>query len=128
MLYKKFCKAIRLLIESQYPHIFWTPYIVPTLNLVFKNICSLKTIEGNEISYAKCNSITGIVGDVNLIKTFIINYCIRFLYFNEFVKLNMLASETPSVSTIIIVRWFKAINEDCRLCWSMIVGACTKML
>nr|GFA81777.1 hAT dimerization domain, ribonuclease H-like domain protein [Tanacetum cinerariifolium] len=34
------CKAAGQLIESQFPHIYWTPCVVHTLNLAVKNICS----------------------------------------------------------------------------------------
>ena len=43
----KFAKA---LIESEYPKIFWTPYIVHTLNLALKNICATKNTEKNEVT------------------------------------------------------------------------------
>ncbi|TXG53295.1 hypothetical protein EZV62_022464 [Acer yangbiense] len=34
------CKAPGLLVEAKFPHIFWTPCVVHTLNLALKNICS----------------------------------------------------------------------------------------
>ena len=43
----KFAKA---LFESEYPKIFWTPYIVHTLNLALKNICATKNTEKNEVT------------------------------------------------------------------------------
>ncbi|KAK8484722.1 hypothetical protein V6N11_014471 [Hibiscus sabdariffa] len=42
------CKGAGEIIESMYPHIYWTPCVVHTLNLALKNICSAKNIEGNE--------------------------------------------------------------------------------
>ena len=38
------CKAAGEIIESQYPHIYWTPCVVHTLNLALKNICAEKTL------------------------------------------------------------------------------------
>ncbi|KAK2665787.1 hypothetical protein Ddye_004361 [Dipteronia dyeriana] len=35
------CKAAGLLVEVKFPHIFWTPCVVHTLNLSLKSICSL---------------------------------------------------------------------------------------
>ena len=32
------CKAVGLIVEGQYPQIFWTPCVVDTLNLALKNI------------------------------------------------------------------------------------------
>ncbi|XP_057550448.1 uncharacterized protein LOC130828480 [Amaranthus tricolor] len=42
------CKAAGELIEGRYPHIFWTPCIVHTLNLALKNICNAKNVSNNE--------------------------------------------------------------------------------
>ncbi|GAV62857.1 DUF659 domain-containing protein [Cephalotus follicularis] len=47
--YALLCKAAELLIETQYPHIFWTPCVVHPLNLALKNICAAKHIEANEV-------------------------------------------------------------------------------
>ncbi|TYG76943.1 hypothetical protein ES288_D03G154800v1 [Gossypium darwinii] len=33
------CKAVGSLVETQHPHIFWTPCVVHTLNLTLKTIC-----------------------------------------------------------------------------------------
>ena len=38
------CKEAGEIIESQYPHIYWTPCVVHTLNLALKNICAEKTL------------------------------------------------------------------------------------
>ena len=40
-------KSAGALIEGEYPKIFWTPYVVHTLNLVLKNICAAKNTEKN---------------------------------------------------------------------------------
>lgn len=34
------CISAGLLIENQFPSIFWTPYVVHTFNLAFENICA----------------------------------------------------------------------------------------
>ncbi|XP_075640485.1 uncharacterized protein LOC142612254 [Castanea sativa] len=35
-------KATRSIVEAEYPHIFWSPCVVHTLNLALKNICAPK--------------------------------------------------------------------------------------
>ncbi|KAJ7963675.1 DUF659 domain-containing protein [Quillaja saponaria] len=52
------CKAAGMLIEVDYPQIFWTPCVVHTLNLALKNICAAKNTERNEIAYVECHWIT----------------------------------------------------------------------
>ncbi|GJX03801.1 putative hAT dimerization domain, ribonuclease H-like domain protein [Tanacetum coccineum] len=44
------CKAVGQLIESQFPHIYWTPCVVHTLNLAVKNICSPNNVETNALA------------------------------------------------------------------------------
>ena len=41
-----------IIVEAEYPHIFWTPCVVHTLNLALKNICAAKNTEKNEIGRA----------------------------------------------------------------------------
>ena len=36
------CKATGLIIEVEFPSIYWTPCVVHTLNLALKNICAAK--------------------------------------------------------------------------------------
>ena len=51
-------KSAGALIEGEYPKIFWTPYVVHTLNLALKNICAAKNTEKNEVTYEECSWIT----------------------------------------------------------------------
>ena len=39
------CKAVGMLIELESPSIYWTPYVVHTLNLTLKNIYAAKNME-----------------------------------------------------------------------------------
>ena len=39
------CKATGLIIEAEFPSIYWTPCVVHTLNLALKNICAAKNTE-----------------------------------------------------------------------------------
>ena len=38
-------KAAGLIIEAEFPSIYWTPCVVHTLNLALKNICAAKNTE-----------------------------------------------------------------------------------
>ena len=41
------CKATGLIIEAEFPSIYWTPCVVHTLNLTSKNICAAKNTKKN---------------------------------------------------------------------------------
>ena len=58
-------KSAGVLIEGEYPKIFWTPCVVHTLNLALKNICVAKNTENNEITYEECSWITRITDDAS---------------------------------------------------------------
>ncbi|KAJ9542584.1 hypothetical protein OSB04_029090 [Centaurea solstitialis] len=45
------------IIESQFPHIYWTPCVVHTINLALKNICSPRNVETNQLTYEQCSWI-----------------------------------------------------------------------
>jgi len=45
------CKAAGMLIELEFPSIYWTPCVVHTLNLALKNICATKNTEKNSVAY-----------------------------------------------------------------------------
>lgn len=44
------CKSAGTIVESNY-HMFWTLYVVHTLNLMLKNICAAKNTEANKTIY-----------------------------------------------------------------------------
>ncbi|KAL0312834.1 UNVERIFIED_CONTAM: hypothetical protein Sradi_5682700 [Sesamum radiatum] len=98
------CKAAGLLVEQQYPHVFWTPCVVHTLNLALKNICAAKNTEANGITYEECHWITEIAASALMIRNFIMNHSMRLAMFNEFSKLKLLAvAETRFASVIVYV-------------------------
>ena len=74
-------------IEGEYPHIFWTPCVLHTINLALKNICTAKNIEKNEIVYEECHWITLVHDNAIFIRNFVMNHCIRFAMFNELMTL-----------------------------------------
>lgn len=63
------CKAVGMIVETQYPHILWTPCVVHTLNLALKNICVVKNVGGNQDVYFECHWITE-MADTALMKEF----------------------------------------------------------
>ena len=89
------CKAAGSIVEGTYPHIFWTPCVVHTLNLALKSICAPKNTPSNEVVYLECKWISAIAEDGFYIKFFIMNHSMRFAMFKEFVHLMFLSiSET----------------------------------
>ena len=64
-------KGAGAIIEGKYPHIFWTPCALHTLNLTLKNICVGKNVEANPVTYAQCNWITEVTDDAMMIKKFL---------------------------------------------------------
>ncbi|CAH1416645.1 unnamed protein product [Lactuca virosa] len=57
------CKAVGEIIESQFPHIYWTPCVVHTLNLALKNICPPRNVETNELTYEQYYSDAWLLED-----------------------------------------------------------------
>ncbi|XP_054797659.1 putative transcriptional regulator tpeD [Prosopis cineraria] len=109
------CKSAGKMVEDEYPHIFWTPCVVHTLNLALKNICAAKNTEANEIVYGECCWITEVRDDAVFIRTFIMNHSMRLAMFNEFVPLKLLAiAETRFASTIVMLKRFKLIKTSLR--------------
>ncbi|XP_028089826.1 uncharacterized protein LOC114290141 [Camellia sinensis] len=101
------------LIEAQFPHIFWTPCVVYTLNLALKNICAAKNVTNNSVAFKECNWISEIVGDVMMIKNFICNHSMRVAMYNEFVSLKLLSvAETRFASSIVMLKRVKLIKQD----------------
>ncbi|XP_048432388.1 uncharacterized protein LOC125473520 [Pyrus x bretschneideri] len=102
------CRVAGLLIEAHYPHIFWTPCVVHTLNLALKSICSPKQ---THVSYDDCNWISTIASDVWSIKIFM-NHSMRLSMFNEHCKLKLLSiAETGFASTLVMLRRFKEVKK-----------------
>ncbi|XP_025628477.2 uncharacterized protein [Arachis hypogaea] len=105
------CKAAGLLIEAEFPTIYWTPCVVHTLNLALKNICAAKNTERNNIVYQECCWITQVAEDAIFIKNFIVNHHMRLSIFNEFVSLKLLnIAPTRFASTIVMLKRFKLIK------------------
>ncbi|XP_059638766.1 uncharacterized protein LOC132281045 [Cornus florida] len=105
------CRSAGLLVEVQFPKLFWTPCVVHTLNLALKNICAAKNNDANEVVFLECHWITTIIDDCMFIKNFIMNHSMRLAMFHENVKLTMLSiADTRFASMIVMLRRFKQIK------------------
>ncbi|KAL9671541.1 hypothetical protein QQ045_009110 [Rhodiola kirilowii] len=89
------CKGAGEIIEGIYPHIYWTPCVVHTLNLALKNICAARNLMNNEETYAECHWITEVHGDVVQIKNFIVDH----------------VGETRFASIVIMLKRFKLVKR-----------------
>ncbi|GJV00680.1 hAT dimerization domain, ribonuclease H-like domain protein [Tanacetum coccineum] len=105
------CKAAGKLIESQFPHIYWTPCVVHTLNLAMKNICSPSNVETNALAYEQCSWIKDVHGDALAIKNFIMNHNMRLLILSKFTPLRLLSvADTRFASIIVMLKRLKLIK------------------
>lgn len=106
------CKAAGEIIESMYPHIYWTPCVVHTLNLALKNICAPRHTEMNEETYDACCWIMTVHEDALAIKNFIMNHNMILAIFNRFSPLKLLSvAETRFASIVIMLKRFKLIRR-----------------
>ncbi|XP_057444020.1 uncharacterized protein LOC130736193 [Lotus japonicus] len=106
------CKPSGLIVENEFPTIYWTPCVVHTLNLALKNIYAAKNTEKNSVVYDECSWITIIAEDAMLIKNFIVCHSVRLSIFNSFNTLKMLSiAPTRFASTIVMLKRFKQIKK-----------------
>jgi DNA-directed RNA polymerase subunit K/omega len=118
------CKAAGMLIESQYPSIFWTPCVVHTLNLSLKNICAARNTDANQIVYDECSWINIIVSVVFVIKNFINNHSMRLHMYFQCCDLKLLSAvETRFASVIVVLKRFFQVKRGLKElvikeCWN----------
>ncbi|XP_026377860.1 uncharacterized protein LOC113272191 [Papaver somniferum] len=106
------CKSAGLLIETHFPHIFWTPCVVHTLNLALKNICAAKNTEANAETFAECSWISDIISDAVFVRKFIMTHSMRLAMFNDHNKLKFLTvADTRFASSVIMLQRFVDIKE-----------------
>ena len=106
-------KVAGSLIEVEYPHIFWTPYVVHTLNLALKNICAPKNSKRNTVTYVECNWIAQIADDASFIRVFIMNHSKRLAMFNEICPLKLLAvADIRFTSILVTLKRMKLIKRS----------------
>ncbi|KAL5134361.1 hypothetical protein HKD37_03G007538 [Glycine soja] len=65
------CKVAGLIIEVEFPSIYWTPCVVHTLNLALKNMYAAKNTEKNNVAYEECSWITHIADDAIFASTIV---------------------------------------------------------
>ncbi|XP_075640296.1 putative transcriptional regulator tpeD [Castanea sativa] len=113
-------KAAGSLVEAEYPHIFWSPCVVHTLNLALKNICAPKNSLQNEVAYNECNWIAQVSDEATFIRIFITNHSMRLAIFNSFSPLKLLAvAETRFASIIIMLKRLFQVKQHLR---SMVIS------
>nr|KAJ0211483.1 hypothetical protein LSAT_V11C400188040 [Lactuca sativa] len=101
------------IIESQFPHIYWTPCVVHTLNLALKNICSPRNVETNELTYEQCRWIKEVHEEAFAIKNFIMNHNMRLSIFTKFTPLRLLSvADTRFASFIVMLKRLKLIKRE----------------
>ena len=101
-----------MIIETQYPHIFWTPCVVHTLNLALKNICDPSHIESNRNAFIECHWITEVADIALMIKNFILNHNMVLTMFNNIAPLKLLGvAETRFASVIIMLKRIKLLKS-----------------
>ncbi|XP_023768809.2 uncharacterized protein LOC111917352 [Lactuca sativa] len=106
------CKAAGEIIEIQFPHIYWTPCVVHTLNLALKNICSPRNVETNELTYEQCRWIKEVHEEAFAIKNFIMNHNMRLSIFTKFTPLRLLSvADTRFASIIVTLKRLKLIKR-----------------
>ncbi|KAG6483549.1 hypothetical protein ZIOFF_060197 [Zingiber officinale] len=106
------CKVAGLLVEAKYPHIFWTPYVMHTLNLALKNICAPTNSLQYKEAFDECKWIAEVANDASMIKNFIMNHNMRLSMFNDNSNLKMLSfADTRFASTIIMLKRFRQIKK-----------------
>ncbi|GJN13626.1 hypothetical protein PR202_gb00351 [Eleusine coracana subsp. coracana] len=109
------CKAAGLIVDAKYNNIFWTPYVVHTLNLALKNICAARIEDGN----TELQFISDAAVDALQIKNYSMNHGMRLSMFNEFSKLKFLAiADTRFAYVIVMLKRFLLLKDS--LVWMVI--------
>ncbi|XP_059636206.1 uncharacterized protein LOC132278435 [Cornus florida] len=97
------------IIESIYPHIFWTPCVVHCLNLALKSIYEPSK---NSPQFAECKWIADLVSSVQNIRNFIVNHSMVLSIFNTYSKLGLLrVAETRFALNIIMAKRMREVND-----------------
>ncbi|XP_057502746.1 uncharacterized protein LOC130786472 [Actinidia eriantha] len=95
-------KAVERSIEGKYPHIFWTPCVVHSLNLALKSICEPGE---KSLQYAQCMWVSDLVKQVIDIRNFILNHGMANHIFNRYSSLKLLSvAETRFASSFIMAK------------------------
>ncbi|XP_021722603.1 uncharacterized protein LOC110690084 [Chenopodium quinoa] len=107
------CKAAGELVVGRYPHIYWTPCVVHTLNLAMKSICAAKNVLNNVEVYDECHWITEVHADALFIKNYIMNHSMRLSMFNKFSPLKLLCiADTRFASIVCMLKRLKLLKTS----------------
>ncbi|WOH02245.1 hypothetical protein DCAR_0521634 [Daucus carota subsp. sativus] len=107
------CKAAGMIVKTQFPHIFWTPCVVHTLNLALKNICDPSHIESNKDAFTECHWITEVADRALMVKNLILNHNMVLTMFNNVAPLKLLGvAETRFASLIMMLRRIKLLKRS----------------
>ena len=102
-------KATGQIIETKYPHIFWMPYVVHSLNLVLKSMCEASQ---NSDYFSECEWISKLVNEVHEVRNFITNHNLALSIFKRHSKLNLLkVVDTRFASNIISTERLKEVKD-----------------
>ncbi|XP_031478612.1 uncharacterized protein LOC116249604 [Nymphaea colorata] len=106
------CKAAGIAIEHDYPHIFWTPCAVHSLNLALKGICNPPSKEQDPHAYELCSWIEDLEKDVRNIRNFIVNHQYALSIYDKHSDLKLLrVAETRFASLIVMVKRMKRVKS-----------------
>nr|KAJ0207649.1 hypothetical protein LSAT_V11C500243170 [Lactuca sativa] len=122
-------EVINEISHQNFPHNYWTPSVVPTLNLDLKNICSPRNAETNELTYKQCNWIKEVHEDALAIKNFIMNHNVKLSIFTKFTPLRLLwFVDTRFAFIIIMLKRLKlikmglqAVTSGLRIGWELVI-------
>ncbi|KAG5532737.1 hypothetical protein RHGRI_027141 [Rhododendron griersonianum] len=103
-------KAAGLTIEAKYPHVFWTPCVVHSLNLALKSICE----PGEKTpQYAQCKWISDLIKQVQDIRNFVLNHGKANYIFNHYFNLKLLSvAETRFASSFIMAKRLREVKTS----------------
>lgn len=103
-------KAAGLSIEGKYPHIFWTPCVVHSLNLALKSICEPGE---KSLQYTQCKWVSDLVKQVIDIRNFILNHGMANHIFNRYSSLKLLSvAETRFASSFIMAKRLREVKSS----------------
>ncbi|CAL5412651.1 unnamed protein product [Camellia sinensis] len=101
-------KVAGLKIENKYPHIFWTPCVVHSLNLALKSMCEPPQ---NSSQHSACKWIANLVTDLHNIRNFIVNHSLPNAIFKSYSNLELLrVAETRFASHIVMAKRLKEVK------------------
>lgn len=103
-------KAAGAIIETRYPHIFWTPCVVHSLNLALKSICDPSE---KSLQFVLCKWIPDLVKEIQNIRNFIVNHGMALFIYNKHSKLSLLrVADTRFASSIIMAKRMKDVKSS----------------